>query len=164
MMVTDGSEIEDGKASSAYRGIEAHLAGCSQNSLQFSTLHLDSCSKKQEFDERHLGCGFPALAISTSSPRRSASPVYLKPLCGSHFAIHEPQTPTARPYPAVSAHPINAALSGHSFLCIKIILSTLGTHVFPCHVYYWLNFGVLNSIVGSSLLCKNGKAGEFLCG
>ena len=26
-----------------------------------STLHLDSCSKKQEFDERYLGCGFPAL-------------------------------------------------------------------------------------------------------
>ena len=26
-----------------------------------STLHLDSCSQKQEFDERYLGCGFPAL-------------------------------------------------------------------------------------------------------
>ena len=28
-----------------------------------STLHLDSCSQKQEFDERYLGCGFPALVI-----------------------------------------------------------------------------------------------------
>ena len=28
-----------------------------------STLHLDSYSKKQEFDERYLGCGFPALEI-----------------------------------------------------------------------------------------------------
>ncbi len=26
-----------------------------------STLHLDSCSQKKEFDERYLGCGFPAL-------------------------------------------------------------------------------------------------------
>ena len=35
----------------------------------FSTLHLDSCSQKQEFDERYLGCGFPALVKRHHSVR-----------------------------------------------------------------------------------------------
>ena len=32
-----------------------------KNQYNISTLHLDSCSQKQEFDESYLGCGFPAL-------------------------------------------------------------------------------------------------------
>ena len=35
-----------------------------RDTLIVSTLHLDSCSKKQEFDERYLGCGFPALDLT----------------------------------------------------------------------------------------------------
>ena len=31
--------------------------------MLISTLHFDSCSQKQEFDERYLGCGFPALVL-----------------------------------------------------------------------------------------------------
>jgi len=37
-----------------------------KNTWSFSALILNSCLKKQEFDEGNMGCGLPALDIKTS--------------------------------------------------------------------------------------------------
>ena len=68
---------------------------------RFSALHLDSCSQKQEFDERYLGCGFPALEkqkallktdLNNSSEALTKSfPQYIQGKALQHFSTGLPE-------------------------------------------------------------------------